>query len=106
MTAKCNWPLGNGQTLEFLVFTWNTDWNAVAGLYIFSYQQGDYWNALYVGQAESFQTRLPNHERLDEAVRSGATHIHALVVSKQANRDSWESMLIQNLQPPLNTQHR
>ena len=106
MTAKVNWPLGNGQVLQFDVYDRNEGWNDVPGLYIFSYAKVSSWYALYVGQAESFSTRLPNHERLNEAVRNGATHIHALVVRQQSMRDQWERMLIQNLQPPLNVQHR
>lgn len=106
MMAKVNWPLGNGQVLQFDVFDRNMGWNDVPGLYIFSYATANGWYALYVGQAESFSARLPNHERLAEAVRNGATHIHAMVVRQQTMRDQWEHMLIQTLQPPLNVQHR
>lgn len=103
---KCSWPLGNGQTLEFTICDSNTGWNKVAGLYIFAYLDGQYWRALYVGKADDFSSRLPSHERLDEAVRKGATHIHAVVVPQAANRDNWERMLIQHLQPPMNQQFR
>ena len=106
MTTKVNWPLGNGQVLSFEVYAQNISWNDVPGLYIFSYERIHNWYALYVGKAESFQTRLPNHERLNEAVRMGATHIHAMVVRQRFNRDEWERMLIKNLQPPLNIHHR
>lgn len=106
MTAQVNWPLGNGQVLPFEVYERNTGWNDVPGLYIFSYVRAEAWYALYVGQAESFRTRLPDHERLNDAVRMGATHIHAMIVRQQYLRDEWERMLIRNLQPPLNIQHR
>ena len=106
MTAKANWPIGNGQTIQFDVYDRNTGWNDVPGLYIFSHIKAGSWYALYVGQAESFSARLPKHERMDEAVRNGATHIHAAVVRQQSSRDQWERMLIQTLQPPLNVQHR
>jgi excinuclease UvrABC nuclease subunit len=106
MTATVNWPLGNGQVLPFEVFGRNEGWNDVPGLYIFSYAAKGGWYALYSGQAESFRTRLPKHERLNEAVRNGATHIHAMVVGQQTMRDQWERMLIKNLQPPLNVQYR
>lgn len=103
----CNWPLGNGQSLELDVFPKNKGWNAVAGIYIFAYQLPDgNWAAVYVGQTDNFSTRMPNHERLNEAVQAGATHIHAKVVNSQQNRNLWESMLIRNLQPPLNDAHR
>ena len=106
MTTEVNWPLGNGHVLAFSVYAANQGWNNVPGLYIFSFVVNDKWYALYVGQAESFHSRLPYHERLNEAVQKGATHIHALVVPSKQNRDLWEQMLIQNLQPPMNTQLR
>ena len=101
----CNWPLGNGQQLEFTIYGSNKNWSSAAGLYIFSYQNGNYWHAIYVGQTDDFSSRLPNHERLDEALRKGATHIHVAVIPQQSNRDKLEKMLIQNLKPTLNTQH-
>lgn len=103
--SVCNWPLGNGQQLEFKIYSSNSNWNTTAGLYIFAYQNGSNWRAVYVGQTDDFNSRLPNHERLNEAVRNGATHIHAAVVQQKNARDSWEKMLIQNLQPALNTQY-
>lgn len=103
---KCKWLLGNGQHLEFTIYDVNASWNEVAGLYIFSYFDGTYWRALYVGQTVGFSSRFSNHDRLDEAVRRGTTHIHALVVPQAANRDTWEQLLIANLQPPMNEHHR
>lgn len=102
----CNWPISQTQSLEFQIYNQNTSWNAVSGLYIFAYQSGAHWYAVYVGQADNFANRLPAHERLSEAVQNGATHIHAKVVSQQAQRNQWEKQLIQHLQPLLNVQHR
>jgi excinuclease UvrABC nuclease subunit len=104
--TTCTWPLDNGNTLEFKVYTQDANWNNVAGLYIFAYHDGQYWRALYVGQADDFSSRLPSHERLEEAVQYGATHIHALAVQQAAKRDQWERMLIQHLQPSMNVQCR
>jgi len=101
--STCNWPLGNGQTLEFTVYNSNTTWNKVAGLYIFAYNDGQLWRALYVGQTDDFSLRIPNHERWNEALQKGATAIHAISVPLAANRDTWEEMLIRHLQPPMNT---
>jgi hypothetical protein len=101
------WPIGNGQSLQFEVFKiGSVTWNKVAGLYIFTYSDGKYWQPLYIGQTNDFSTRLPSHERLEEAARKGATHIHAAVVQQQANRDAWEKSMIAAHQPPLNEQHR
>lgn len=107
MTTQCNWPIGNGQSLTFNVYDKNEGWKSLAGLYIFSYKASDgTWFPLYIGQTDDFSSRLPSHERLDEAVQLGATHIHALVESQQLQRDQIEKSLIQYLQPPMNQQHR
>lgn len=84
-----------------------TTWNDVAGVYIFAIKdaKGNF-TALYVGQCDSFKNRIPNHERWAEAARKGATIVLAVPVSRQADRDSLESDLIAQLQPPLNTQLR
>lgn len=101
MSDKVTWS-----SYEFQVFSPdNTTWNDVGGIYIFAAINAENrWVALYVGQAKAFSERLPNHERWQEARRLGATHIHAMVVSKQADRDSVEAYLIQICQPRLNTQ--
>ncbi len=101
----CIWPLGNGETLKFGIFDfYDTTWTHSAGLYIFAYNDGDHWYALYVGQTNDFSLRIPHHERWDEARRNGATAVHSVVVSQAANRDRLEKMLIQHLHPPLNIQ--
>lgn len=103
--SKCLWPLGNGDKIEFTIYAENKNWNNVAGVYIFSHQASSgSWLALYVGQTDDFSARLPSHEKLNEAIRHGATHIHAAAIPLASNRDKVEKMLIQHLQPPLNTQ--
>ena len=103
--STCLWPLGNGESIEFSVHDSNTNWNPLAGLYIFCYQvQSGGWIPLYIGQTDDFSTRLPNHERLDEAIQRGATHLHAAVIPLKANRDKFEKILIQHLQPVMNDQ--
>jgi len=102
----CKWPLGGGSTVDFTIYPKNDGWNHVAGLYIFSYQTPNGWVALYVGQTDDFANRPAKHERLDEAIRLGATHIHARVVLLQADRNRLEKALISVLDPPMNKQHR
>lgn len=94
--SNCKWPLCYGETLDFIIYDLNATWNDVAGLYIFSFFIQNGWYALYVGQTDSFRNRISNHERLDEAIRRGATHIHSLVVPLAANRNIWLKMLIQH----------
>lgn len=77
--------------------------NEVPGVYIFA-RPDRWWFALYVGQTESFASRLPYHERWPEAARQGATHIHARIEPDYTRRCDLEARLIQTLAPPMNTQ--
>lgn len=92
-------------THEFNVYTPDTTWNDVGGVYIFSgVNAQNRWVALYVGQAESFRDRFSSHEQWEPATRHGATHIHARVIPEAGARDAVERELIQACQPRLNTQ--
>jgi len=90
---------------EFGVYDPDTNWADVAGLYIFAgVNARNQWVPFYIGQTTSFQDRIPNHENWSEAVRLGATHVHARVESQAATRDRIEAMLIRTFQPALNVQ--
>jgi excinuclease UvrABC nuclease subunit len=92
---------------EFHVLSMNENWSNAAGVYIFcGVNLSGQWVPLYMGKTESFQSRLPNHDRWAEAVQLGATHVHARVVENQFERDRLEEQLIQVFQPRLNTQLR
>ena len=86
-----------------------TNWNAVPGVYIFAGQrygpQGRVWYAIYVGQTESLAARLTNHDRSQEALRAGATAIHACVAPLPEQRVDLERRLIQVFQPELNVRY-
>lgn len=92
---------------EFGIYSQADNWGDVAGIYIFAgkNQQG-HWVALYIGQANSFAQRIPNHERWDEAARLGATHVHACGVKSATDRGIIEEQLIGMYQPRLNVHHR
>lgn len=92
---------------DFTVCQMEPAWNHVSGVYIFSGIKNDRWHAYYIGQADSFKTRLvPSHEQWFPARRLGATHVHAIVVPQAPRRDKIERELIAACQPPLNTQYR
>ncbi len=96
----------NWLTYAFGVYQKNTSWSARAGVYIFcGLNERGLWRPYYIGQADSFIVRLPNHERWAEAVRLGATHVHAMVVLPAATRDAVEKELIRAYSPTLNTHH-
>lgn len=82
--------------------------NAVGGNYAFVRRlpNGNFV-PLYFGQADDLQARIPNHERFDNALRAGATHVmaHTTPAGEQARLNE-ERDLIQKWNPVLNTQHR
>ena len=82
-------------------------WNNLPGIYIFAgvNPQGQ-WIPYYIGQCDSFQNRIPSHEKWGMAKSFGATHVHVMVVPLAANRDSIEQELIQEHQPLLNVHLR
>lgn len=91
---------------HFEVCRQNGLWRTAAGLYIFSGFTYGAWRALYIGQTDDFSTRIPEHERWGEAVRLGATHVHARLESNALQRLAIERQLIRSYQPPLNDHHR
>lgn len=91
---------------EFTIHEPGATWSHVGAVYLFCgvNQQKNQWIPLYVGQAEDLADRLSTHKRWPEAVRLGATHVHARAVPQQSQRDSLEKQLIQAFQPRLNIQ--
>lgn len=90
---------------EFAVYQHTGQWNNVGGIYIFAgVNPQNQWTPYYIGQCDSFQNRIPSHEQWGKAQSLGATHVHAMVVSLAATRDTIESELIQAFQPHLNAQ--
>ena len=90
---------------EFSVHDYDTtpDWPDVGGIYIFAKRTliGP-WQALYVGETESFKNRpLANHEKWPAAVGLGATHVH-IRNEGMVGREALEVHLIQKYDPPLN----
>jgi hypothetical protein len=65
------------------------------------------FSPLYFGLADSLQNRVPNHERWNDAIRLGVTHVMAHTTpAGDAVRIAEERDLIQRWNPPMNVQHR
>lgn len=91
---------------EFSIYIRDTNWSNIAGVYLFCTNSGNNkWKALYIGQTESLASRLPNHDRWDEAERLGATHIHVKAVRDEKQRLAIEESLLGQYKPALNTQN-
>ena len=102
------WAISPTKELEFCVYdVRDSNWNKVKGLYIFAKVTNNRWSPLYIGKTEDFSQRMPNHERFDDAIRRGATHIHAVALPNWNSQslDLAERYLITYYEPPLNTQH-
>ena len=94
-------------TYEFKVYDpLTTTWNDLPGVYIFAKvnEFTNRWKALYIGETESFKKRPlgSGHEKWADALRLGATYIHARVESHKATRLAVERILIDQENPPLN----
>ena len=81
-------------------------WNGIGGVYMFVGPGPNNTNTVYyIGMCDSFKTRLPCHERWDEAAKAGATHVHAAGIADVKKREEVERYLIGHINPPLNTHH-
>ena len=87
------------------------NWSEVGGLYVFARRvtgvpDASEWQALYVGKCQSFESRLPNHNKLPEVKPYGVFHVHLCPVENESCREQIEKEMIRTLNPPLNDQHR
>lgn len=65
------------------------------------------FEVLYFGQADDARSRLPNHERWNDALRAGVTMVVAhSTQGGEAFRLAEERDLIAKWNPPLNVHHR
>lgn len=101
-----------GRTYEYTVYGFGVNWSDVPGNYAFASYTGslitgpNVCRVRYIGQTNSFKTRMPSHEVLAEAIRKwGVTHILARTNRIEVSRLAEERDLIASYSPPLNTQH-
>jgi hypothetical protein len=98
---KCEWEGASGKKYEYDIYSMDTNWNDVAGNYIFAYESSPRkWMSVYMGETESFKDRLPNHNELPCIKRNGGTHVHAhLNTNSQARLDEEADLLAHNKTP-------
>ena len=84
MADKCKWTGASGEEYMYEIYLIEGTWNDVPGNYIFAKESKPHnWEAIYIGETESFKDRIPNHNELPCIQRNKGTHVHAHV-----NRDS------------------
>jgi len=111
--SNVTWPGQNGRKYDFEHYPIGTNFNAVAGVYIFCKQTNaltNSWTAVYVGETEDFGGRLsgvnlPNHHRWKAIAAAGASHICVRQVPGQRQlRLDIETELRATLSPACNLQ--
>jgi hypothetical protein len=100
------WKAGDGREFLFQVCSHAGNWSDAGGIYVFSkfVAATGGWDAFYIGKCESFKTRIPGHERWQEAVRTGAENVLACPIEQAGLREAVEAAMIQQFDPPLNKQ--
>jgi len=98
------WPGQSGKEYQYEIFPIETVFRPLPGNYIYARQDEDgNWVPLYVAQTRDMHQRLEGHEKLQDSLEAGATHIHAhYTTTGQASRCSEERDLIERWAPPCN----
>ncbi len=108
MADRIDWPGKSGRRYSYF-FIENfsaAGINPISGNYMFVRRSGLNWLPIYIGQAENLKIRLPNHERLRDAISAGATRVMAHATpGGEWVRLAEEKDLIEQWHPVLNTQH-
>lgn len=102
----------SGRSYQFQVDPLHAFYHPFPGVYVFFRQDAQgYWNAIYIGETESFASRLNNvvcHHRWDSIRAAGATHIGTLhvPVGGLSAREGIETDLRHAIPTPCNLQGR
>lgn len=98
------WPGQSGTQYQYTVYAIDTEFPALPGTYIYAKIAEDgQWVPLYVAQTRDMHQRLEGHEKLQDAIDNGATHIHVHFSSSgQAARCSEERDLVLRWRPVFN----
>ena len=98
------WLGQSGTEYQYEVFPIDTEFRPLPGNYIYAGQSEDgQWIPLYVAQTRDMHQRLEGHEKLQDAIGYGATHIHMhFSTAGQAARCTEERDLINRWQPCCN----
>lgn len=106
------WPLSligpeGPQMLAFSIMGIGQAAPRKAGIFIYARQRAGEWQALYIGESANMSARLAFNEIAADALLSGATDIHVLVLDANAKdrRDLADRLILTN-RPSLNEEER
>ncbi|MGO8674649.1 MAG: hypothetical protein ACLQVX_02115 [Limisphaerales bacterium] len=73
-----NWVGQSGKNYKYGVYSLDTPFQSNPGNFIYAGQAEDgSWVPVYIAQTRNLHQRLEGHVTVDDAVKRGATHIHA-----------------------------
>lgn len=105
-TETCSWPGKSGKTYKHNVYPIGATFQEKGGNYVFCKLNAARKRVpQYIGQTENLNVRLGSHDKEACAKRNGATHIHAHLDAREADRLAEEMDLIHNFNPRCNKQH-
>ncbi|MCW0217592.1 MAG: hypothetical protein OJI67_04640 [Prosthecobacter sp.] len=112
MNNTIQWQLSDAESdrSTFYIYPIDHHWHdKFPAIYIMAKRiSNGYWAPLYIGEAKDIGSRMADHERYDEAVRLGATHLHVcnMTYFSETERCKIEEGAIGYWNPPLNKQHK
>jgi hypothetical protein len=103
-STAVNWPGQSGKEYQYEVYPIDAAFRPLPGNYIYAMQSEEgQWVPVYIAQTRDMHQRLEGHVGVQDAMASGATHIHAHYCSQgQASRCNEERDLLLRWQPICN----
>ena len=103
-----DWTGESGKTYKYWSSEFTSSYKDEGGNYMFVKPTGsNRYVPVYIGQADGLKDRLPNHERIADAKRAGATLVMTHTTpGGEHGRLAEERDLIRKWAPSLNTHHQ
>jgi hypothetical protein len=98
--TTCNWPGASGKEYTFYIYARHPDIKAGQdGNYIYAKRNSEgHWVPVYIGQGDLATRATGNHHQIECIDSKGATHVHLMLNSKEADRLAVEKDLLANFQ--------
>jgi len=104
MAYTCRWKGASDKEYIYIINPIKgSTWDDVPGNYIFARESEPHtWEAIYIGETESFKDLIPNHNELPCIRRNKCTHVHTHVNLTSHARLAEEKDLLANHTTPCN----
>ena len=98
------WPGVSGKDYKYWIYPMGSSFKDEPGNYIFAKEtSSNRCTPIYIGETDSLENRLANHEKLPCVKRYGGTHIHAHTTpGGEQVRKAEEEDLLAKWDPPCN----